>query len=50
MHHLGLRLEQLALETGQHELAMRPGLAGVDGWLARLSESSSSSPNSATKS
>ena len=31
MHHLGLRAEQLALETGQHELAMRPGLAGVDG-------------------
>jgi hypothetical protein len=26
----------LRLRTGQHELAMRPGLAGVDGWIGAV--------------
>jgi hypothetical protein len=30
MDHIGLRLEQLALETGEDDLPMRPRLSGVD--------------------
>jgi hypothetical protein len=51
MDHIGLRGEQLALETrrGRAADAPGPGRCRPEG-LARLSESSSSSPNSDTKS
>ena len=48
MDNVGLGLEQLALEAGNDELPLC--LAGIDRRVGALRESSSSSPNSPTKS